>query len=95
MTNRHTPGMMPKVGASSGANSSANSSAIRQCKPAGKNENIIFRAIRDNPYVSIVELQRKTKLSDSGVRKIISVLKAKGKITRVGGTHGGHWELVK
>jgi ATP-dependent DNA helicase RecG len=84
-----------KSGAKSSAKSGAKSSAVRQGKPAGKNENIIFRTIRDNLHVSIVELQRKTKLSNGGVRKIISVLKAKGKIVRVGGTNGGHWEVVK
>ena len=87
--------MMSEVDVSSSAKSGAKSSAIRQGKLAGKNEDIVFRAIRDNSHVSIVELQRKTKLSDSGVRKIISGLKSKGKIVRVGGTHGGHWEVVK
>ena len=81
--------------AKSRAKSSAKSSAIRQGKTAGKNEKIIFRAISDNSHVSIAELQLKTKLSNSGARKIIAGLKSKGKIVRVGGTHGGHWEVVK
>ena len=84
-----------KRSAKSSAKSGAKSSAIRRGKAAGKNENIIFRAIRDNSHVSIAELQRKARLSNGGVRKIISVLKSKGKIVRVGGTHGGHWEVVK
>ena len=83
-----------KRGVESSAKSGAKSSA-RRGKAAGKNENIIFRAIRDNSYVSIAELQRKTRLSNGGVRKIISVLKSKGRIVRVGGTNGGHWEVVK
>ena len=83
-----------KRGVESSAKSGAKSSA-RRGKAAGKNENIIFRAIRDNSYVSIAELQRKTRLSNGGVRKIISALKSKGKIVRVGGTHGGYWEVVK
>ena len=84
-----------KRGVESSAKSGAKSSAIRRGKAAGKNENIIFRAIRDNSHVSIAELQRKTRLSNGGVRKIISVLKSKGKIVRVGGTHGGYWEILK
>ena len=84
-----------KRGVKSSAKSGAKSSAIRQGRPAGKNENIIFRAIRDNAHVSIAELQRKTRLSNGGVRKIISALKSKGRVVRVGGTHGGHWEIVK
>ncbi len=84
-----------KRGVESSAKSGAKSSAIRRRKAAGKNENIIFRAIRDNSHVSIAELQRKTRLSNGGVRKIISALKSKGKIVRVGGTHGGYWEVVK
>lgn len=107
MTNMHTLDVMSNVDVSSGAKSSAKSgvessakssaksSAIRQGKTVGKNENIIFRAIRDNSYVSIAELQRKTRLSNGGVRKIISVLKSKGRMVRVGGTNGGRWEVVK
>ena len=87
-----------KSGAKRGVESSAKSGAksgARRGKAAGKNENIIFRAIRDNSYVSTAELQRKTRLSNGGVRKIISVLKSKGRIVRVGGTNGGRWEVVK
>lgn len=84
-----------KRGNGSGAKNSAKSSAIRQGKAAGKNENVIYRSIRDNSHISIVELQRKTRLSNGGVRRIISVLKSKGKIVRIGGTHGGHWEVIK
>ena len=84
-----------KSSAKSGAKSSAKSGARCQRRTAGKNENVIYRAIRDNFHVSISELQRKTRLSNGGVRKIISVLKSKGKIIRMGGTHGGHWEVVK
>jgi ATP-dependent DNA helicase RecG len=79
----------------SSAKSSAKSSATRQGRTAGKNVNVIYRAIRDDPHVSIAELQRKTKLSNGGVRKIVAVLKSKGMIIRVGGTNGGHWEVVK
>ena len=84
-----------KSGAKRDGGSSAKGSAKRQGRNAGKNENVIYRTIRDNPYVSIAELQRKTKLSNGGVRKIVSVLKSRGKIIRIGGTHGGHWEVVK
>ena len=84
-----------KRGVESSAKSGAKNGAIRQGRPAGKNERIIFRAIRDNSHVSIAELQRKTRLSNGGVRKIISVLKSKGRIVRVGGTNGGHWEVMK
>ena len=84
-----------KRGVGSSAKRGAKSSVILQGRPAGKNESIIFRAIRDNSHVSIAELQRKTRLSNGGVRKIISVLKSKGRIVRVGGTNGGHWEVVK
>ncbi len=79
----------------SSAKSSAKSSATRQGRTAGKNVNVIYRTIRDDPHVSIAELQRKTKLSNGGVRKIVAVLKSKGMIIRVGGTNGGHWEVVK
>ena len=84
-----------KSGAKRDGESSAKSSATRQGRTAGKNVNVIYRTIRDDPHVSIAELQRKTKLSNGGVRKIVAVLKSKGMIIRVGGTNGGHWEVVK
>jgi len=44
--------------------------------------------------VTIVELCRKTRLSTSGVYKIIDALKKASMIRRIGPTKGGFWEVV-
>ena len=52
----------------------------------------ILAAMNQNPYITIRELQEKTGLSESGVKKVIRQLKAEGKVGRIGGAKGGHWE---
>lgn len=56
--------------------------------------NVITRAIESDDSVTILQLRRKSKLSQSGVYKILSALKVLGKIRRVGPTKGGYWELI-
>lgn len=56
--------------------------------------NVVTRAIESDGSVTILELRRKTKLSQSGVYKILSALKASGKIRRVGPDKGGYWEVI-
>ena len=48
-----------------------------------------------DPFIPILDLCRKTRLSTSGVYKIIAALKAASKIRRVGPTKGGYWEVVE
>ena len=80
--------------AKSSGKSSAKSSAKRTNAKSDKTARIILRAIKSDMNVSVRELQLRTHLSNSGVRKIISMLKAAGSVRRVGGTNGGHWEVV-
>ena len=61
----------------------------------GRNAKIIVRAMKANGHVRILDLCRKTRLSTSGVYKIIAALKAASKIRRVGPTKGGYWEVVE
>ena len=61
----------------------------------GRNAKVIVRAMRANGRVTILDLCRKTRLSTSGVYKIIAALKAASKIRRVGPTKGGSWEVVE
>ena len=61
----------------------------------GRNAKVIVRAMRANGRVTILDLCRKTRLSTSGVYKIIAALKAASKIRRVGPTKGGYWEVVE
>ena len=49
--------------------------------------------MKQNPSVTIKELQDITGLSESGVKKVIRQLRADGFIQRIGGAKGGHWEV--
>ena len=55
----------------------------------------IISAMRDNPVVTIKDLQAITGLSESGVKKIIRQLRADGIIERVGAAKGGHWKVIQ
>ena len=59
-----------------------------------KSNQKILSEIRQNPSVSIRELQELIGLSESGVKKVLRQLRNDGIIVRVGGTKGGHWEII-
>ena len=60
-----------------------------------KSNQKIVDAMRENPSVTISELQEITGLSESGVKKNIRQLRMDGIIQRVGGAKGGHWEVIQ
>ncbi len=60
-----------------------------------KSNQKIVAVMRQNPSVTIRELQGITGLSESGVKKNIRQLQADGIIQRVGGAKGGHWEVLQ
>ena len=60
-----------------------------------KSNQKIISAMRDNPVVTIKDLQAITGLSESGVKKIIRQLRADGIIERVGAAKGGHWKVIQ
>jgi len=55
----------------------------------------IFNIICNNSKITIDEIIKETKLSRSGIKKIINKLKSDGKIKRIGPDKGGHWEVKK
>ena len=59
-----------------------------------KSNQKILSEIRQNSSVSIRELQELIGLSESGVKKVLRQLRNVGIIVRVGGTKGGHWEII-
>ena len=61
----------------------------------GKHARVITRAIAANGSVTITDLQRKTKLSRTGVSNVLSALKSAGVIRHNGPRNGGSWELVE
>ena len=78
-----------------GWDADVSNNAISTTLTEGRNAKIIIRAIKANGHVTIVELCRKTRLSTSGVYKIIAALKKASMIRRIGPTKGGFWEVVE
>lgn len=60
-----------------------------------KSDQIILRLLKANKKITIKELCEKTKLSESGVKKVIRKLKDNGSLKRVGSLKGGFWEVTK
>ena len=60
-----------------------------------KSNQKIISLIKKNNLITIKELCEKTKLSESGVKKVIKKLKDENLLIRVGGLKGGHWEVVE
>jgi Fic family protein len=58
-----------------------------------KSDQKILSLIKKNSLITIKELCQKTKLSESGVKKVIKKLKDEGLLIRVGGLKGGHWKV--
>ena len=56
-----------------------------------KSDQKILMAMRENPLITIKELQEITGLSESGVKKNIRQMREGGIVSRVGGAKGGHW----
>ena len=60
-----------------------------------KHAKVIVRAIRADASITILEMCRKTKLSPSGVYKVLTALKNANVIRHVGPDKGGHWEVIE
>ena len=59
-----------------------------------KSNRKVLDAIKNNPKITIKELQELIGLSESGIKKILRQLRNDGVISRVGGAKGGHWEVL-
>lgn len=59
------------------------------------NENLIYTLIRNNPYISKIEMMSHGKLTKKTVEYNLEKLKKKGVLKRVGPDKGGYWEVVK
>jgi ATP-dependent DNA helicase RecG len=51
--------------------------------------------LSENPFATQNELAVVTGLSVRGVEKNLKILKASGRLRRIGPDKGGHWEVVK
>ena len=55
----------------------------------------ILEPIKEFPEITRERLAAEVGLSVRGIEKNLAQLKSVGKIRRVGGRKGGHWEVVK
>ena len=60
-------------------------------KVPNKSELAIMRLLADNPRLTRVELAEKIGITESGVKKIITKMKAEGWIERKGSNKSGYW----
>ena len=59
-----------------------------------ENEKKIINLIKNNKYITKKELEKKTRLSKATVDRLISKLKEKGAIERVGANKNGYWKIL-
>ena len=64
-------------------------------KSSLKNEQVIITSIKNDPKITIQELQKCSGLSRTGVKNILNKLKEKGIIRRIGPDKGGTWEYIE
>ena len=55
----------------------------------------ILELLKEFPEITRERLASEVGLSVRGVEKNLAQLKSAGKIRRIGGREGGHWEVVK
>ncbi len=60
-----------------------------------KSAKVILRALSTDGHTTILDLRRKTRLSHSGVYKILTALKEGQYIRRAGSARNGYWEVLK
>jgi ATP-dependent DNA helicase RecG len=60
----------------------------------GDKQLMILKYIDNNPYISLSQLSRAIKISQTAVENNIKKLKQKGILKRVGPAKGGHWEVI-
>jgi len=55
----------------------------------------IVVCMQENKNITIPEIAKQIGITERGVKKQISKLKADGKIKRIGPAKGGYWEVLK
>ena len=71
------------------------SSGKSSVKSSGKTVEKIIELMRDNPKITIPEIATIVHTSERNVEKHTSNLQKKGRIRRVDGDNGGHWEVLE
>ena len=55
----------------------------------------LLRLINANPSITIPRMMNALSMSDSGIRKVLRNLQAKGVLRRVDGRSKSHWDIIK
>lgn len=55
----------------------------------------IISLIKENPYISRMELSDKLGINGLAIQKYIVKLKAAGIIERIGADRGGYWRIIE
>lgn len=63
-------------------------------KSVGKSAGKILELLKEYPNMTREQLAVEVNLSVRGIEKNLAQLKSDGRIRRVGGRKGGHWEVV-
>lgn len=66
-------------------------SSKQKIKKINKNQELVYEFLKKNGDLTIAELSKKSKLSESGIKKIIKALQDKNLLERVGSQKTGHW----
>lgn len=69
------------------------SKVISKVKNKDLNKDKIIQLLKVNNNISIIDMTQSTKISISGVEKIIRQLKVTGIIERIGPNNGGYWKV--
>ena len=64
-------------------------------KVPNKSELAVLRMLSENPHATRLQLASGIGISENGIKKIISSLKASGRIRRIGSNKSGYWEILQ
>lgn len=68
---------------------------INDAKNINENEQIILNIISENPNILQKEISYKSKIPYRTVQRVISTLKSKNTIERIGSNKKGYWNILK
>ena len=63
-------------------------------KVANKSDEMVLSLLNKDGALTIAQLARLMNMSDSGIKKILALLKREGRIKRVGSNKNGCWVVV-
>ena len=64
-------------------------------KSVEKSVEKVWRLIKQDPYITTKQIADAVGLSIRGIEENIKKLKREGRIRRIGGDNGGHWEVIE